>query len=140
MGQVHVWKYIHTVARNPGKVLLRNRKTELRITLDKCTYTEYLASGVGPMGTQEHRNAILHNSENFVTQAESVMITSRVQMELEIGIQGLLQGDRYLFYDHRIAKSANWTVNSQVSWLDTVAEARQAYTIYHITNTVTGAL
>jgi Fe-S cluster biosynthesis and repair protein YggX len=26
----------------------------------------------------EHRNAILHNSENLITQAESVMIASRV--------------------------------------------------------------
>jgi hypothetical protein len=48
----------------------------------------------------EHRNAILHNSENLIAQAESVMIASRVQMELETGIQGLLQGDRYLFADH----------------------------------------
>jgi hypothetical protein len=47
-------------------------------------------------------------------------------MELETGIQGLLQGNRYLFDDHRVAKSAKWTVDSQVSWLDTVAEARQA--------------
>jgi hypothetical protein len=57
------------------------------------------------------------------------MIASRVQMELETGIQGLLQGDRYLFDDHRVAKSAKWTVDSQVSWLDTVAEARHAYTV-----------
>jgi hypothetical protein len=35
----------------------------------------------------EHRNAILYNSENLVTQAEPVMIASRVQMELETGIQ-----------------------------------------------------
>jgi Fe-S cluster biosynthesis and repair protein YggX len=54
----------------------------------------------------EHRNAILHNSENLVTQAEAVMITSRVQMELETGIQGLLQGDKYLIYNHRVTKSA----------------------------------
>jgi hypothetical protein len=77
----------------------------------------------------EHRNAILHNSENLVTQAEAVMITYRVQMELETGIQGLLQGDGYLFYDHRVAKSAKWTVESQVSWLDAAAEARHAYTV-----------
>jgi Fe-S cluster biosynthesis and repair protein YggX len=77
----------------------------------------------------EHRNTILHNSENLVTQAEAVMIASRVQMELETGIQGLLQGDRYLFDDHRVAKSTKWTVYSQVSWLDTVAEAKQAYTV-----------
>jgi hypothetical protein len=50
-------------------------------------------------------------------------------MELETGIQGLLQGEKYLFDDHRVAKSAKWTVESQVSWLDTVAEERQAYTI-----------
>jgi hypothetical protein len=50
-------------------------------------------------------------------------------MELETGIQGLLQGDRYLFDDHQVRKYAKWTVDSQVSWLDTVAEARQAYTI-----------
>jgi hypothetical protein len=60
----------------------------------------------------EHRNAILHNSENLVTQAEAVMIASRVQMELETRIQGLLQGDRYLFDDHQVAKSAKWTVDS----------------------------
>jgi hypothetical protein len=47
----------------------------------------------------EHRNAILHNSENLITQAESVMIASHVQMKLETGIQALLQGDRYLFDD-----------------------------------------
>jgi hypothetical protein len=35
----------------------------------------------------EHRNAISHNYENLVTQAEPVMITSRVQMELETGTQ-----------------------------------------------------
>jgi hypothetical protein len=58
-----------------------------------------------------------------------VMIASRVQMEVETGIQGLLQGDRYLFAYHQVTKSAKWTVDSQVSWLDTVAEARQAYTI-----------
>jgi hypothetical protein len=57
------------------------------------------------------------------------MITSRVRMELETGIQGLLQGDRYLFDDHRLAKSSKWTVDSQVSWLDTLSEARQAYTV-----------
>jgi hypothetical protein len=72
----------------------------------------------------EHRNVILPNSENLITQAESVMIISRVQMELETGIKGLLQGDRYLFDDHRVAKSAKWTVDSQVSWIDTVAEAK----------------
>jgi hypothetical protein len=50
-------------------------------------------------------------------------------MELETGIQGLIQGDRYLFDDHRVAKSAKWTFDSQVSWLDTVAESRQLYTV-----------
>jgi hypothetical protein len=35
----------------------------------------------------EHRKATLHNYENLITQAEAVMITSRVQMELETGIQ-----------------------------------------------------
>jgi hypothetical protein len=81
------------------------------------------------LGQWEHRNAILHNSENLVTQAEAVMIASWVQMELENGIQGLLQGDRNLFDDHRIAKSSKWTVDAQVSWLDTVSESRQAYTL-----------
>jgi regulator of sirC expression with transglutaminase-like and TPR domain len=57
------------------------------------------------------------------------MIASRVQMELETGIQGLLQGDRYLFDDHQVEKYAKWTVDSQVSWLNTVAEARQSYTV-----------
>jgi hypothetical protein len=80
-------------------------------------------------GQWEHRNAILHNSENLVTQAEAVMIASRVQMELETGIQGLLQGDRYLFDDPQVAKSVKWTVEAQVSWLDTVAEARYAYNV-----------
>jgi hypothetical protein len=72
---------------------------------------------------------ILHNSNNLITQAEAVTITSRVQMELETGIQGLLQGDRYLFDDRRVAGAMKWTVASQVSWLDTVSEARQAYTV-----------
>jgi hypothetical protein len=126
MGQIHVWKYICTVVRDSSSVLLRNRKTELSTAVDKCAYPENLTSGMGPMG---HRNAILHNSDNLVTQTEAVMIASRVQMELETGIQGLLQGDRYLFDDHRVTKSAKWTVDSQVSWLDTVAEARQAYTV-----------
>jgi hypothetical protein len=77
----------------------------------------------------EHRNAILHNSKNIVTHAEAVMIASRFQMELKTGIQGILQGDRYLFDDHQVAKSAKWTVASQVSWLDTVSEARRVYTV-----------
>jgi hypothetical protein len=50
-------------------------------------------------------------------------------MELETGIQGLLQGNRYLCYDPRVANSVKWTVDSQVSWLDAVAEARKAYTV-----------
>jgi hypothetical protein len=54
------------------------------------------------------------------------MITSRVQMELETGIQGLLKGDRYLFDDYRVTTSAKWKIESQVNWLDTVPEARQA--------------
>jgi hypothetical protein len=94
--------------------------------VDKCAYPEDLSSG---MGQWEHRNAILHNSGNLITQAEAVMIACRVQMELETVIQGLLQGDGYLFDDHQVAKSAKWTVDSQVSWLDTVAEAIQAYTV-----------
>jgi hypothetical protein len=57
------------------------------------------------------------------------MIASQVQMELETGIQGLLQGDRYLFDDHRVAKSVKWTFDSQISWLYTVAEEIQAYTV-----------
>jgi hypothetical protein len=52
-GTSYVWKYIRIVARNSSTALSRNRKTELRITLDKCTYAEDLASGMGPMGTQE---------------------------------------------------------------------------------------
>jgi regulator of sirC expression with transglutaminase-like and TPR domain len=72
---------------------------------------------------------ILHNSENLVTQAESARITYRVQMELETGIQGLFQGDRDLFDDRRVAKSVKWTVDSQISWLDTVAESRQAHAV-----------
>jgi hypothetical protein len=48
-------------------------------------------------------------------------------MELETGIQGLLQGDRYLFDDHRVAKSVKSTFDFQVSWLDIVAEAKQAF-------------
>jgi hypothetical protein len=39
------------VARHPGALPSRNRKTELRTTMDKCTYTEYLASDMGPMRT-----------------------------------------------------------------------------------------
>jgi Fe-S cluster biosynthesis and repair protein YggX len=77
----------------------------------------------------EHRNVILHNSKNLVTQTESVMIASRVQMELETGIQGLLQSNRYRFDDCRVAKSVNWTVDSKVSLLGTVVEAIQAYTV-----------
>jgi hypothetical protein len=124
MGQVHVWKYIFIVARNPSSVLSRNRKTELRLAMEKGAYPEYLASGMGPMGTQEYD----------LTQLQEYRHTSR-SSDVHIsgpdgtGIQGLLQGDRYLFDDHRVAKSAKWTVDSQVSWLDTVAEARQAYTV-----------
>jgi hypothetical protein len=77
----------------------------------------------------EHRNATLHNSENLVTQAEAVMIAFRFQMELETGIQRLLEGNRYLFDDHRVTKSAKCTVDSQVTCLDTVSEAIQAYTV-----------
>jgi hypothetical protein len=69
----------------------------------------------------EHSNMILHKSENLVTQAESVMIESRVHMELETGIQGLLQGDEYIFDGHRVVKSAKLTVDSQFGWLDTVS-------------------
>jgi hypothetical protein len=87
MGQVHVWKYIHIVVRHPGALHSINRKTELRTTLDKCTYTEYLASG-------------MHKSENLVTHVESAMTAYQVQMELETGIQGLLQGHMYLFDEH----------------------------------------
>jgi hypothetical protein len=50
-------------------------------------------------------------------------------MELETGIQGLLQGDMYLFDDLQVTKAVKWTVKYQVSWLDTVAEARQSYTV-----------
>jgi hypothetical protein len=53
MGQVHVWKYIRIVEKNPGAVLPRNRKSELRTTLEKCTYTEDLMSGMGTIVTQE---------------------------------------------------------------------------------------
>jgi hypothetical protein len=57
------------------------------------------------------------------------MIAFWVQMELYTGIQGLLQGDRYMFDEHQVAKYSKWAVESQVSWLETIAEARQAYTI-----------
>jgi hypothetical protein len=33
----------------------------------------------------EHKNKILHTSENLVTQAEAVMIASRFKMEVETG-------------------------------------------------------
>jgi hypothetical protein len=57
------------------------------------------------------------------------MIASLVQMELETGIQGLLQGDSYLFDDRRVAKAAKWTVDCQVIWLVTLSEARQVNTV-----------
>jgi hypothetical protein len=65
--------------------------------VDKCAYPEDLASGMGPMVTQE---CDLIQLREYCHKAEAVMIASRVQMELETGIQGLLQGDRYLFDDH----------------------------------------
>jgi hypothetical protein len=74
-------------------------------------------------------NVILYNSDNLVMQTEAVMIISRIQMELETGIQGLLQGNMYLFDDHRVAKSAKWTIDSQFSWLDNVSEEKQSFTV-----------
>jgi hypothetical protein len=63
----------------------------------------------------EDRNAILQNSENLVTQAEAAMIASRVQMKLETGIQGLLQGDRYLVDDHRVKNLQNGQLTLKLS-------------------------
>jgi hypothetical protein len=53
-GKSYVWKYIRVVARKPSSVLSRNRKAELRIAVDKCAYPKDLASGMGPMVTQEY--------------------------------------------------------------------------------------
>jgi hypothetical protein len=54
-----------------------------------CTYPEYLVSGMGPMGTQECDPAQIR--EPCHTNRSS---DDRISMELETGIQGLLQGDR----------------------------------------------
>jgi hypothetical protein len=124
MGQVYVWQYIWTVARNSSSVLSRNRKTELRTAVDKSSYPEDLASGMGPMGTQECDFAQLREYRHTSRSSDD-----RISGPDGTGIKGLLQGDRYLFDDHRVAKSAKWTVESQVSWLDTVSEARRAYTV-----------
>jgi hypothetical protein len=77
----------------------------------------------------EHRNAILNDSENLTTQAEAVMIFSRVQIELATEIQGILLGDRYLFHDHLLERAFKWTVDTHIDWLDTVAETRQSCTV-----------
>jgi hypothetical protein len=53
MVKFHVWKYICIVARTSSSVTLRNRKTELRIAVEKCDCPEDLASVMGPMGTDE---------------------------------------------------------------------------------------
>jgi hypothetical protein len=107
MGQVHAWKYICIVAIIPRTVLSRNRKTELRIKLDICALIQKIWQMVWDQW--EHRNAILDNSERLITKSEAAMIASPVQMELETGIQRPLQGDRYLFDDRWVAKSAKWT-------------------------------
>jgi hypothetical protein len=75
MVHVHVWKYICTVARNSSLVLSRNRKTELRLAVDTCAYPEDLASGMGPMGTQEYD----------LTQLQEYRHTSRISDD---GISG----------------------------------------------------
>jgi hypothetical protein len=102
MGQVHVWKYICIVARNTSSLLSRNTKTELRSVVDKCSYPEDLASVMGPMGTHECD----------ITQLRESHHTSRSSDDRILGPDGTgnwnprITCDKYLFDDHRVAKSA----------------------------------
>jgi hypothetical protein len=55
----------------------------------------------------------------------STSLNEAHEMELETGIQGLLQGNMYVFDDHQVAKYVKWTFGSQVSWIYTVSESRK---------------
>jgi hypothetical protein len=94
MGQVHVWKYIRLWQEIQAQYFrdIGKQNSGLR-------WTSALIQKIWQVAWDqwEHMNVIIHNSENLVTQ--SVMIAYRVQMELETGMQGLLQRDRYLFDD-----------------------------------------
>jgi hypothetical protein len=51
------------------------------------------------------------------------VITTRVQEELAIGIQGILSGSKYLFQQHRVATALHWPTEKNIKWLDRVTVA-----------------
>jgi hypothetical protein len=75
----------------------------------------------------DHMNDILHQHKNMVMLVEAAVITTRVQEELAIGIQGILSGGKYLFQEHHAAMALDWLTEKKIEWLDTVSVARAAY-------------
>jgi hypothetical protein len=72
-------------------------------------------------------NGIIHRHENLVTLAEAYVITTHVQEEVAIGIQGMLSGNKYLFKEHFVEMALDWPTEKKIEWLDTVSVARNAY-------------
>jgi lipopolysaccharide biosynthesis glycosyltransferase len=55
----------------------------------------------------DHQHYILHQQNNLVTLAEAAGITTCVQEELAIVIQGILSGNKFLFQEHYVAMALN---------------------------------
>jgi hypothetical protein len=53
----------------------------------------------------DHRNEVLHESENFVSLADAQKVTSCMEEELATRIQGTLHRDKHLFQELRVANA-----------------------------------
>ena len=73
----------------------------------------------------DHRNAILHNTENKFDQAESIKVDAAIREEFRIGKNALPRADHGLFRAGATRILARTLTNKQ-RWLYFVATARQS--------------
>jgi hypothetical protein len=71
----------------------------------------------------EHRNEVVHKTDNLVTQAEAEQLNGWIRQAIRIGQGLVLAGDQYLFHNMTVDSAFQWTLARNKYWKQFVETA-----------------
>jgi hypothetical protein len=71
----------------------------------------------------EHRNEVVHKTNNVVTQVEAEQLNGWIHQAIRIGQRLVLAGDQYLFHNMTVDSAFQWTLARKKYWKQFVETA-----------------
>jgi hypothetical protein len=111
LGSAFEWTSFNSVERNTASVLLVPGKRNsgerwVRLLIKKLWDVAWYQ--------WDHRNEVVHKTDNLVTQAEAEQLNGWIREEIRIGQGLVLTGDQYLFHNMTVDLACQWTLARKI--------------------------